>query len=463
MPRFEQIKVHKEPLYSEGSPVLIAASALLLDRESAKGFAQVKMTSVDSREISAVLIDVLPIAPTGETGTKVEHYYQGLSAKSDEDFGQKEATPLVDAVCSDFTVAVCKVEFKNGEVWNAAASRTWEALPAKSELAPSDDVSEYQLIVGKQAIWTPCRFKDLWLCSCGHYNKSSLTTCHHCHSERDLVLLASSGETLRPAAKAWREERIAAEQKQAEEAAKRVQKRNKVATVAVAVACVGALAFFTTTKVVIPAIDYSNAENALASQDYETAWEEFNALQNYRDAPQQAKAAASLNGDALLESGDYRKAVAWYELADNEDSAKEAKYLYSKAHQTWDDKTTYSYLKELRNSGYKDASSLYDSLYKWSFSFSTVADGKDVSVVYSASGGEPGGNSLTIKYDAQVRSVSGKWYQMSLDYPLTIKPGPETTGTDHIDQFENSDAVRITAYSGSSDHKVEFGTQEVSL
>lgn len=474
MPRFEQIKVHKEPLYSEGSPILIAASALLLDRSNAKNLAQVKLTSIDSREIGAVLIDVLPITPNGETGTKVEHYFQGLSVKSDDDFGQREAIPLTGSMCSDFSIAVRKVEFKNGEVWDAPAACAWGALPEKAELAPSDDVKEYQLIVGKQAIWVPYSFKDLWLCSCGQYNKSDLTACHHCQSKRKLVLLASSEETLRPAAETWRTERIAAERKKQEiakaearrkeeETAKKARRQGKVMGIVVAATCVAALAFFTTTKVIMPALDYSNAEKALASQDYETAWEEFSVLQDYRDSSQQAKAAASLKGDALLAANDYQEAIRWYELADNRESAKEAKYLYSKAHQTWNDEDTYSYLKELRGSGYNDASTIYDSLYKWSFSFSAIADDKDVSVAYSASGGEPGGQSLIIKFDVYVRSINGKWYQMSFNYPLAINPGPETTGTEHINRFENSDAVRITAYAGSDAYRKEFGTQELSL
>lgn len=78
--------------------------------------------------------------------------------------------------------------------------------------------------------------------------------------------------------------------------------------------------------------------------------------------------------EQLTSEGNFSEAMAIYaELDDNEKYEQaqsmqcEAEYQYIQEHLTNSDKTTYQYLCELKDLGYRDAAEIYSSLYQWHF------------------------------------------------------------------------------------------------
>ena len=78
--------------------------------------------------------------------------------------------------------------------------------------------------------------------------------------------------------------------------------------------------------------------------------------------------------EQLTSEGNYREAMAIYaELDDGEKYEQtqgmqcETEYQYVKEHLINSDETTYQYLCELKDLGYKDAADIYSSLYQWHF------------------------------------------------------------------------------------------------
>ena len=69
------------------------------------------------------------------------------------------------------------------------------------------------------------------------------------------------------------------------------------------------------------------------------------------------------------EAGDYLKAVAWYEVTEDDESLNRAKYAYVKDHLDHNDEKTFQYLTDLKKSDYNDAAKLYSELFDWSFEF----------------------------------------------------------------------------------------------
>jgi hypothetical protein len=103
--------------------------------------------------------------------------------------------------------------------------------------------------------------------------------------------------------------------------------------------------------------------------DYEKAYEIFIELGDYEDSADQAKYARYQQAQKLLSNKNYSEAMAIFsELGVYKDSAtmvKECKYQYVRTHKNNTDKTTYSYLQELKSAGYKDSASIYNTLYAW--------------------------------------------------------------------------------------------------
>ena len=72
--RYKTLYRLPEKLYSMGSPVIIAAGALLKDNQSGKVLAQIKFKSISDKRIKAVKIKIFSFDVAGlSVGDAVEH------------------------------------------------------------------------------------------------------------------------------------------------------------------------------------------------------------------------------------------------------------------------------------------------------------------------------------------------------------------------------------------------------
>lgn len=215
--RYTRLFSLPQNLYAEGSPVLIAAGALLRDNQTGGVLAQLKFQSLSERRIQAVKVALRASDVTGaELEGVPEQQYLDLDAARGDSFGQKTAISLPSAVTRSFSCACSSVVFADGSVWTAPEGAVWEPMKQPSTLqdALGDLAEQYRRDTFAGAQYAPTDDRDLWVCACGTVNRRSETQCVHCGSERDALFAAADATRLRE-----RAQEFAAQQ--AKEAAER--------------------------------------------------------------------------------------------------------------------------------------------------------------------------------------------------------------------------------------------------
>lgn len=321
--RYSKLFSLPENLYAEGSPVIIAAGALLKDNQIGRVIAQLKLRNISSKTIKAATVSLLPLNTVGKPlGEAVRYEYLELSSTRDTDFGSKSAIPLPDASTRSFSVAVAEVIFTDNSVWNANDA-AWETLKSPEALTSRLDgemVKQFRIEYGSGAKNFFLEQKDLWYCVCGAVNRREETICHSCRKPiydlRNIDL---------EALKESKEQRVAREREQAAKKAAATQKNIKVLATVLVVAAV----FFIVASFVNDAIKKNNAYNEAAllmeQGKYEEAIQAFSALDGYKDSAEQIQSAKNSIAD-MERATEYDRAIQLLESGKSENE-NEAYYL----------------------------------------------------------------------------------------------------------------------------------------
>ena len=321
--RFSRVFSLLENLYQEGSPILIAAGALLKDNQTGNILAQLKFRNICDKTIKGIKVNVFPQDISGQVlGDPIVVQYLDLTVQRDEFFGQKQPIKMPDSTTRGFSVCVCTVFFSDSSTWDST-EREWIQLPNGRPLQTdtifqdTDLLQQYHIKYGKDCIIVPEQVMDLWYCSCGALNSQEETDCHKCSRKLE-DLLSVDVESLR----LEKEARLKIEAAEKAEADIKASVFKKKILFATAIAAVIAAAYFITVKVILPNQKYNNAISILEAGNYEEAISAFDALGEYKDstAYQQYSKAAS-----LLEAEKYEEAVSAFEaLGGFKDSAARA-------------------------------------------------------------------------------------------------------------------------------------------
>ena len=110
-----------------------------------------------------------------------------------------------------------------------------------------------------------------------------------------------------------------------EQEAKKARSRRNVTIAVVAVAAIIAIAAITK-LVIIPSVQYRTAVEMAQNGQYDEAIAAFKTLDEYKDAEAQVKNTQYAKGEAMIASGDYDGAAAYYQSIRQEDWAKGAQY-----------------------------------------------------------------------------------------------------------------------------------------
>ena len=166
------------------------------------------------------------------------------------------------------------------------------------------------------------------------------------------------------------------------------------------------------------------------SENYADAAEQFSSVignSSYEDAKELYRECSYKGGLAALDSKDYKKAITLLNAAKSDDrypdaNAKinEAKYLYVLGHKSRTDSSTYQYLKDLKNIGYSDTASIYNSLYQWKFdiyavnnsktstsNMSTISRRDTIYFHFKVEGGIPSGGSMKVRFVGYLPNTNG--------------------------------------------------------
>lgn len=199
MERYSSLFRLPEKLYTQGSPLLIAAGALLKDNQTGNILAQIKFCSLTNKEIKAVKVNIKAFDVSGAEVQGVDGYqYLDLSAALNAEFGQKTAVTLPDSVTRSFSVACTSVIFSDNSAWEAEENAVWEPLPKQQNLENliGNLARQYRRDTSIQSHFEPLEYSDLWICSCGAVNRRRESQCCSCGVSRSTIFSALNAESL---------------------------------------------------------------------------------------------------------------------------------------------------------------------------------------------------------------------------------------------------------------------------
>lgn len=335
--RYSKLFALHENLYATGSPVVIAAGALLKDNQTGKVLAQLKLRNIGKKTIKAATVCVEPLDTVGKPlGEPVTYQYLDLHADRDADFGQKAPIALPDSATRSFAVSVVQVIFTDNVIWNADSAE-WKPLSRPQPLdalGDSELTKQFRIEYGGGCENLLLEQKDLWHCVCGGVNHQEEANCHKC-GKALTELQAIDMEGLRKN----KEERVAKERadaeaarikakQEAEIAAAKAKKIGKIAAGVTAIVSVAVIAISLLTQVIIPSNKYAKAVSLMDAGQYEEAIAAFDAMDGYKDSVAQISACRAAITEEnyntaveLMGDGQYEEAIDIFaELGEYRDS-----------------------------------------------------------------------------------------------------------------------------------------------
>lgn len=329
--RYSKLFTLSENLYAVGSPVVIAAGALLKDNQTGKVLAQLKLRNIGKKTIKAATVCVEPLDTVGAPlEAPVTYQYLDLHADRDVDFGQKVPIALPNSATRAFSVSVVRVIFTDNSIWNTDNGE-WKPLSRPKPLdalGDSELAKQFRIEYGSVCENLLLEQKDLWYCVCGGVNRQEETNCHKCHKVLS-ELQAIDMEDVRKK----KEERLAMERAEAEAARIQAQQEAEIAKAKAkkigkitAIVVVAILVVVLATQVILSASKYHMAVGLMEAGQYDEAISAFVALDGYKDSADQISECNYLSAIALMDSQQYEEAIAAFEtMKSYKDSTEQIK------------------------------------------------------------------------------------------------------------------------------------------
>ena len=419
--RYSRLFTLPEDLYAPGSPLVIAAGALLTDNQTGQCVAQLKLRSISPKTISTVRVLVIGYDGSENEVCRVEHLYEGLHAARDALFGAREAIRLPSLEMRSFGVRVLSVTFSDGSRYLGDGA-VWRSLPRQADLNQrlfdKELIRQYRLETGSQSRFVPLEIQDLWLCACGEINHKG-ESCHRCeqtleHCRQYLnVELLRENKSLRLNAEAAQ----AALDEEKKQSRGRILKR--ILLVLIPMLLIAAIAagvyVFTSRRNAI----YEEASRLYAAGDYAEAALRFEKLGHFRDSAELAAKAKKADAE-----------IASY--------ARAKKFLEN---ERWDD--AYGAFTDL--GGYLDSAELaQEALYR-----------KGLSLIEQGQYGEARELFLDLKSYRDSLSIAFHFFDRLLSEEVSLNPecnGPLTTDYRYDEYGRVAEKTeRFSAYPGMED------------
>lgn len=291
--------------------------------------------NLSDKEVSSIQVCVLCFDAEGEQFARRVERIQGLQAPSRHVFEMAIAVEE-GADAQDLEVVIEKTWFDDGTIWRRGAAPAVDYTPAP--LLEGERLRVMQELAGRDAASYPSDQGNVWLCVCGRPNGPKEEECRRCHRDKHEIftklneasiekIILARQNALEEAQRRQREEaRRIAQEKEARQR-KRRRRRKIIITSVSSVALAGALAYGIYFHA-IPYYHYYMANRALEGGQYESAKEQFLALNGYLDSAALSQecdyraALAALNGGTFTS---LRTAQAGFDaLGDYKDSAEKA-------------------------------------------------------------------------------------------------------------------------------------------
>lgn len=188
--KYTRLFLNKTNLYTETSPVIISAHALLKDNTTGDMVAQLKIRSISDKTIKAAKVKFTTYDTAHrELDSDIEYEYLDRNITRSSHFGSQTPIVFKNKAVRYFDVVITEVIFSDNFLWTCPENAQWEPI------AESQHLSEYfrnkPYLVEKYRIYHNCRDleyfpirdRDLWICSCGEINHTEEESCYDCRNK----------------------------------------------------------------------------------------------------------------------------------------------------------------------------------------------------------------------------------------------------------------------------------------
>ena len=173
-------------LYTAKSPVIVIGGVLLKDIETNRLIIQLKFSSISDNSIIAIKIKIAEKDIVNKIENILEYQYLDLNVKYGDKFGDNKAILIKGVNTKKFSIENMTIVFDNKET---VTINTFCSLPRIKKLIDEVKLTElekqYRLNVNNYAKYVPVEFGDIWMCSCGEWNKN--TICRRCKAAKNIV------------------------------------------------------------------------------------------------------------------------------------------------------------------------------------------------------------------------------------------------------------------------------------
>lgn len=348
--RFTELFRISPNTHQNGSPVILSSGVLFRDNYNGKVLAQMVLGNLSKGTVVACKIEIRTYAVNGQSLDTVSHQYMDMRVAPNGVFGGNLSITLPDPSTRRIHVVVKEVVLDPFKVWTCEDELQYPMpQPVRIDAVLPDPRHQqyYSGIIGKSAVYAPQQDQGLFLCTCGQLNMAEEGPCRRCGSTFEMLSEALNPEKIEAgvaemirqeeeariaAEKAAEEARIQREKEAAEKLALKKARRKKVRKVILTVAAIlvaMVLLAGLTVKVIIPAVEESNAYKSavtmMSEGRYEDAETLFLSLDDYKDASTQALECRYQLAQQQFENGDYAAAIdTWNQISGYADSLERA-------------------------------------------------------------------------------------------------------------------------------------------
>ncbi len=373
--KFEAIFESTEGKLQANVPVLIEKFTLIKKTADDSIFARCTFRSLTDKPIKALLLDVVATDAWGNAAEGVEGFQLlDLKTKREAEFGQTTPIPIPNKNVRSIDVVIKKILYEDRSMEDCDGSYTTVPMQTSllTTLGMKEAVEKYAEMTTKAAKFVPVVGQEVWRCTCGAINTVGNDICYSCQSSLAAQQAAYQPEQIIAETKAFLEEkrrkeeeiRLAREkeQREAEERLRKVQeekerqereakeakkdkkkkiiKRTIISIVSlILVAVIG----YGTIFHLVPLIRYNMAASKVEKLEFDSAYNTYIALKDYKDCPE--KATETL----------YKKAT----YLEGQEQFVEAAVEYEKVLNYQDSKTKATYCRNEAN--YRDAKAKFDA------------------------------------------------------------------------------------------------------
>ena len=402
----DEILFENEPLtiYS-GIPVLIEKVILTKSPQTGDLAAACSFRSLTEKSLVAMLIDIHCSDIWGNPTESVEDFqYLDLKTEREIIFGQDQRISIPNRATRLIEIEIKRVIYSDRTLTESGSNK--EILPSQQDLSSffgSEELkNEYIRETGVIAQNTITVGGGYWRCTCGAVNDEAESDCYRCGANKSKLLALQNVELIsanlvahqkemqekaeqeraeqeafrRQAEEKKRLEKEERERKSREAAAqyaeemriKKEQRQKKVKRFSIIAAAVLLILLATYAVIwhIIPSIRYNNADSALSSKQFDSAYEGFQSLGSYKDSEEKAKEAIYQKACSLMNAGSFTDAAAEFSKVVNYKDSNDQE-VYCK------NQTAYLDAKELFDTGkYSEAAEAFSLLGDFSDSAEQV-------------------------------------------------------------------------------------------